>query len=119
MPPDRERRERGSTNVERAAPARRPAIPSSDGRPNVLAIHVARQDWSSVASGAFRFDQQVASHFQVQRRTELGAIHREYAGGIGYERHVLVLAWLEAEVDVVHVDGEAVRGVFRGLQIRD
>ena len=63
---------------------------------------------------ALRLDQQVAGHLEVQRRAELGAVEGVDAGHVRLERDVLALARLEAEVDVVHVDREAV-GLVLGL----
>ena len=62
-----------------------------------------------------RFDEQVPHHLEVERGAELGAVEREHARFIRRETNDLRLARLEAQVDVVLVDREPVRGVQRLL----
>src|SRR5262249_13109896 len=64
-------------------------------------------------------DEEVAGHLEVQRRAELGAVHRVDAGPVGDEGDVLLLAGLERQLDVVRADGEAVGRVERLFEVRD
>jgi hypothetical protein len=105
------RRARRSCHLERGGVGGRAAPPAAST--TMRGDHGRRMG----PSGQLRLDQQVAGHLQVQRRAELGAVHREHAGLVGDEGDVHVLAGLQRGVEVVRVDGEAVRGVVRLLEV--
>src|SRR5690554_6798161 len=69
--------------------------------------------------GSSRLHEEVTSHFDVQRRAELGAVVRVHTRCISNELNGFSFACLKAETDILATDHESVRCILRVLDVRD